>query len=111
MPVIKIRSLQRRGECRKCGFSFRLCKDGTVGTHHLYSGQDRYPDPCEGSRKPPPPLRFHGSFPLCMECGEFAARSMLIEAVYSVCIETGGDPQRAYENVLNEYHWNRHQET
>jgi hypothetical protein len=45
----------RRGACSKCGYSYRLRRDGSIGVHHLYSGSGRYPDPCEGSGRPPKP--------------------------------------------------------
>jgi hypothetical protein len=47
------RKPDHRGACSRCGYSFRLRRDGTVQAHHLFCGSDRYPDPCEGSGKPP----------------------------------------------------------
>ena len=42
-----------RGTCDTCGYRWPLRKDGTVQSHHLYSGNDRCEEPCEGSGKPP----------------------------------------------------------
>lgn len=43
-----------RGRCPTCPYTFRLRRDGTVQTHHLYPGgprAQRYA--CKGSGKPP----------------------------------------------------------
>lgn len=41
-----------RGQCPVCRYRWRLRKDGTLQSHHLYSGSERQPE-CEGSGKPP----------------------------------------------------------
>jgi hypothetical protein len=45
--------IARRGTCTICGYRWPLRKDGTMQGHHLYSGNERYQEPCEGSGRPP----------------------------------------------------------
>ena len=40
------------GNCPVCPYRWPLLKDGTLSTHHLYSGKERRPN-CKGSRQPP----------------------------------------------------------
>ena len=96
-----------RGACSKCGYSFRLRRDGTVGVHRLYSGSDRNPDPCEGSGKPPRPFDPN-------ECGDCMAHRFetpgLMEACHSVAIEHGEAGEALMWDYLTAYHEAGHKE-
>jgi hypothetical protein len=48
--------------------------------------------------------------PDCPECFEHLTQPMMAEAVYSVAIETGGDPAAMARRVVDRYHANRHRE-
>lgn len=104
----------KRGQCATCLYRFRLRKDGTVQVHHLFCGSERNPEPCKGSGKPPRPLGWDDAGrPDCGEClmylyGPHAG--FLAEGIYSVSIETGGDPQQMLRDYLSAYHERDHKE-
>jgi hypothetical protein len=90
---------ETRGRCAVCGNASRLRKDGTLGAHHQ-SGQD-----CEGAGQPPKPYNPNE----CIDCAAFYYGTPgLMEAIWSVAIESpkpGG--QIAYE-FLKSYHLSGH---
>lgn len=43
--------MELRGFCSVCGYSWRVLKDGTIQSHHLWSGGKRID--CKGSRTAP----------------------------------------------------------
>jgi hypothetical protein len=48
------RKRRPRGRCSVCGFSFPLCRDGSVRSHSLFCGSEAM-EPCKGSRLPAAP--------------------------------------------------------
>jgi hypothetical protein len=99
------RKPDRRGACSKCGYSYRLRRDGTIGVHHLYCGSDRSPDPCEGSGKPPKPFDPNE----CGDCMEHRfATPGLAEACASVGIEHGKTTDQMLYEYLSGYHHRSH---
>lgn len=49
------RKIYKRGRCPKCGFRYRLTKEGLLYTHSVYVGGEG--TQCEGSGAPPQELR------------------------------------------------------
>jgi hypothetical protein len=49
----------------------------------------------------------NGRMPTCIDCMDYLT-PLLVEACYSVAIETGGDPADLAKRTLDEYHAKRH---
>jgi len=97
---------ERRGYCTVCGFSQRLRRDGTVQTHHGYIGKDREPD-CDGGGKPPKPYDPNE----CFDCiSLYYGTPGLVEAIWSVAIESPKSGERITLEFLESYHLSGHRE-
>jgi len=103
----------RRGTCQECGYRNPLRRDGTMGGHQIFDSDGRLRS-CEGTGRPPRPLRFGADGrPDCGEClaylyGQHGA--FLAEGIASVAIETGGNPARMLRDYLGAYHNRDHRE-
>jgi hypothetical protein len=88
-----------RGRCTVCDHSVRLRKDGTLGAHHQ-SGPD-----CDGTGKPPRPFNPNE----CIDCMAFYyATPGLVEAIWSVSIESPQSGEQIAWEYLRSYHLNDH---
>lgn len=97
---------ERRARCTVCGYSARLRKDGTIQTHHGYIGKDREPD-CAGGRKPPKPYDPNE----CIGCMAFYYGTPgLVEAIWSVAIESPKTGEQIAWEYLKSYHLSGHKE-
>ena len=50
----------------------------------------------------------HGLAPQCTECADLMTSPMWQEAVHSVSLETGENPERMNRRAINTYHANGH---
>lgn len=92
-----------RAQCPACHFRWRLRKDGTLQRHHIYSGTGKRL--CEGSGGEPVP---HDP-DACGGCLEYRFMMPgLMEACYSVAIESGKDGAALMREVLAAYHRRGH---
>jgi hypothetical protein len=101
-----------RAQCDGCGRRHTLRRDGMLTAHKR--GQDGDRVRCEGSGKPPRPLRFdtYGQ-PQCGECLQYLyspAAAMLAEAIYSVSIEVPKSPAQLFREYFASYHASDHRE-
>jgi hypothetical protein len=88
----------RRGTCDTCGYRLPLRKDGTVQSHHLYSGHDRCEESCAGSGKPP---RHAEANRLAREADLLASALAEIRQRYSMCnYSAGTHSPRAYSVAM-----------
>jgi|ERR1035441_5360565 hypothetical protein len=96
----------KRGQCTVCRYRYPLRKDGTVQGHHGFHGHTPAPE-CEGSRKPPRPFDPN-------ECGDCMKHRFstpgLVEACFSVAIESRASGEALMWDYLVAYHENGHQE-
>jgi hypothetical protein len=96
----------KRGTCATCWNRTRLRKDGTVGAHQ--HGGWPGGGTCEGTGKPPPPST---QLSECRECTEFYwGTPRLMEAIWSVAIESPKSGEQLAWEFLQGYHENGHLE-
>jgi hypothetical protein len=98
----------KRGQCAVCGYSIRLRRDGTLQAHGDMSSEAA--DPfihCKGSGKPPRPFDPNE----CGECMEHRFSTPgLLEACFSVAIETRKTGEALMWDYLASYHESGHKE-
>jgi hypothetical protein len=87
-----------RGRCAVCGLTARLRKDGTVGRHPAT------PD-CAGTGKPPKPYEPYD----CIDCvAHYYSTPGLVEAIWSVAIESPKPGEQITLEYLQAYHRSGH---
>ena len=88
---------RKRGQCSVCRYRYPLRKDGTVQGHHGRATGS----PCGGSGEPPVPYDPN-------ECGECMAYYYgtpgLVEAIWSVAIESTKSGEQLGWEFLEAYH-------
>lgn len=101
------------GRCPACRHQVRLLKDGRLGIHVAKPPSGGVAVHCPGAGEVPVPLIFdtERGLPDCGECAAYMVSApMLGEAIYSVSIESGGDPQAMLRALLTRYHVSGHGE-
>ena len=99
--------MTRRARCTGCDYIQRLRKDGTMQAHKGLEPYMRARTQCPGTGKLPVPYDPN----TCGACMEFwYGTPMLIEAIYSVAIESPKSGEQLTWEFLEAYHENKHQE-
>ncbi len=95
----------KRGQCSACRFRHPLRKDGTMQAHPVYCGNKRRE--CEGGGQPPVPFDPN----LCGACLEHQFSTPgLVEACFSVAIESRKTGEALMWDYLIAYHESGHTE-
>jgi hypothetical protein len=90
----------KRGQCPICRYRYPLRKSGTMQAHSGFIGSERQP-PCEGGGKPPVPYNPETCGPCQMY---YYGTPGLMEAIWSVAIESPKSGERIAWEFLEAYH-------